>query len=113
MGALQIPESVQVGLRLFQRLEQPVVEQLYVALKAEPPRIAARHLIDSVSTKISAVPKEELNKIILAMLSLHSGLRTTKLSQADFLQAVVDSEELAVSADQKSAFKDRLSHSLE
>src|SRR5438132_4830487 len=113
MGVLQIPESIQVGLRLLQGLEQPVVEQLYAALGAEPPRGGVADLVDSISTKVRAVPKDDLTKLVLALLGLHSGLRITKLSQEEFLQALADSEEFAIADDQKPAFKHRLKQGLE
>lgn len=113
MGALEIPESIQVGLRLFRTLDRSVVEQLFGALSEEPPRIGVNRLVDSVTAKLRTLPKEDLTKLVSAILGLHSGLRITKLSQEDFLQAVVDSEELAVPNEEKSAFKTRLKQCLE
>lgn len=108
MRALTIPQRYRRGLQLVAELPDDTVHSLQRALETAQPSLAGSELTAHVSASVTTLPKDDLDAIIQALVSLCSARPSLSVDVPKLAEVITASEDLELSDEQRGVLRDRL-----
>ena len=114
MAMLKIPRPQQVGLAKLSALDDQAMNELFTALESAKPALFHQELAAKVGAKVSRIPKDDLDRILRAVLGMHQVRSAANVPASEFAEdvckALEDSktDSLKLPPERREVFKQRL-----
>jgi hypothetical protein len=119
MARFRIPEQYASGLATIRQLDDAAMEQFLSVLSKAAPSLNTSALASAVSSSVKSIPQEDIEEMLVAVVSLYGVLDQSDLSMEsftdEFCQAMAESKRKNLNFDgeaDRKRFRDRLTQLL-